>query len=339
MIEDLQLFLADIWFLLLGLVLVLYVVLDGFDLGVGILSLFAENERCRGIMMTSLGYVWDANETWLVILGGALFGAFPLAYGLILHALYLPLLAMIFGLIFRGLAFGFRENAERKLPWNLAFGFGSLMAVLAQGFMLGGLIGGIPVAGQRFTGDLGAWLTPFSALVAIGAVFGYTLLGATYLIVKTEGELQGRQYRNARLAACWMLVAAIGISIWTPLRHAYVAERWFAWPNFFYIALLPLAAFLSFLMLMRSLARRQERAPFFWSLAIFLFSFIGLAISLYPYIVPTTVTLGEAAASPKTLVFMLTGIGMLIPLMLGYNAYQYAVFRGKVREEEGYPGS
>jgi cytochrome d ubiquinol oxidase subunit II len=334
--QDLQLFLATIWFFLLGLVLVLYVVLDGFDLGVGMLSLFAKNERSRGIMMASLGHIWDANETWLVILGGALFGAFPLAYGVMLHAFYLPLLLMIFGLIFRGMAFGFRENANNKVPWNVAFGLGSLLSTLAQGLILGGFIGGIPMQGRSYAGQIWDWLTPFSVLVAAGAVFGYGLLGATYLIIKTEGEIQTLNYRYARIAASLMLLAAVGISIWTPLRHAYVAERWFAWPNFFYIALLPAGAFFCFLMLMRSLQKRRERAPFFWSLGIFLFSFIGLAVSLYPYIIPTSVTLGEAAASPKTLVFMLTGIGMLIPLMLGYNAYQYAVFRGKVREEEGY---
>ncbi|MDD5580939.1 MAG: cytochrome d ubiquinol oxidase subunit II [Methylobacter sp.] len=334
--QDLQLFLATIWFFLLGLVLVLYVVLDGFDLGVGMLSLFARNERSRGIMMASLGHIWDANETWLVILGGVLFGAFPLAYGVILQALYLPLLLMIFGLIFRGMAFGFRENADNKAPWNVAFGLGSLLSTLAQGLILGGFIGGIPMHGRSYTGQVWDWLTPFSLLVATGAVFGYALLGATYLIIKTEGDIQLRNYRYARIAASLMLIAATGISIWTPLRHAYVAARWFVWPNFFYIALLPAGAFFCFLMLMRSLQKRRERAPFFWSLGIFLFSFIGLAVSLYPYIIPTTITLTEAAASPKTLVFMLTGIGMLIPLMLGYNAYQYAVFRGKVREEEGY---
>ena len=334
--NELQFFIANIWFFLVGLILVLYVLLDGFDLGVGMLSLFAKDERSRTVMMTSLGHIWDANETWLVILGGALFGAFPLAYGIMLHAFYLPLLLMIFGLIFRGMAFGFRENAENKVTWNIAFGLGSLISTLAQGFILGGLMVGIPIAGRRFAGNAWDWLTPLSVLVAAGVMFGYALLGATYLIIKTEGDIQSLNYRYARIAGWLMMVAAAGITIFTPLRHDYVAARWFVWPDFFYISLLPAGGFVCFLMLLRSLKKRQERAPFFWSLGIFLFSFIGLAVSVYPYIIPTSITIGDAAASPKTLVFMLTGIGMLIPLMLGYNAYQYLVFRGKVREEGGY---
>jgi cytochrome d ubiquinol oxidase subunit II len=335
--EALQLFLANIWFFLVGLVIVLYVVLDGFDLGVGILSLFAGDERRRGVMMASLGYVWDANETWLVILGGALFGAFPLAYGVLLHALYVPVLLLVMGLIFRGVAFEFREIARVKLPWNLSFGLGSLLAASAQGFIMGAIINGVAVEDGRFVGGSLDWLTPFSVLVAVGVVFGYTLLGAAYLILKTTGELQRLSYRQAGRAAVLMLLAALGVSVWTPLRHAYVADRWFALPNVVYFAMLPLGAFAAFVMLLRALNRRREAAPLVWSLLIFLFSFVGLAASLYPYIVPTTITLGAAAASAKTLVFMLLGIGMLIPLMMGYNAYQYMVFRGKV-DGGGYGG-
>jgi cytochrome d ubiquinol oxidase subunit II len=317
-------------------VLVFYVVLDGFDLGVGVLSLFTRDEQRRSIMMASLGYIWDANETWLVILGGTLFGAFPPAYGIMLPALYIPILVMIFGLIFRGVAFEFRENARNKLPWNLSFGLGSLLAALAQGFALGGIIGGIRVEGQQFAGGLWDWFTPFSVLVAVGVVFGYVLLGATYLVIKTEGDLQRRSAHQAQIAAPLMLLAAAGVTVWTPILHEYVAQRWFTLPNFFYISLLPLLALGCYAMLHRSLARSYERTPFFWSLGLFLFSFIGLAVSLYPHIVPTTVTIAMAAASPKTQVFMLTGISMLIPLMLGYNAYQYVVFRGKVRVGHGY---
>jgi len=333
--NEVQLFLGNIWFFIIGLILVLYVLLDGFDLGVGILSLLAHDEERRGTMMASLGSVWDANETWLVVLGGALFGAFPLVYALALHALYIPITLMIFGLIFRGVAFEFHEHARRKTPWGVAFGAGSLIAATMQGLALGGIISGIRVVNGEFAGGIWDWLNPFALLVAAGVVSGYTLLGATYLVIKAQGELQARSYRRARLAAWSMLVVAAGVTIWTPLQYAQVAERWFSMPTMFYIGPLPLAATGAFVMLLRSLARRRERAPFVWSLVIFLFSFAGLAISLYPNLLPPAVAIADAAASAKTLVFMLTGIGMLLPVMMIYNGYQYLVFRGKV-EGSGY---
>jgi cytochrome d ubiquinol oxidase subunit II len=333
--EEVELFLGNIWFFIVGLILVLYVVLDGFDLGVGIFSLLARDEERRGTMMASLGSVWDANETWLVVLAGALFGAFPLVYAVALHALYIPITLMIFGLIFRGVAFEFHEHARSKTPWGVAFGAGSLVAATMQGFALGGIISGIRVVDGVFAGGVWDWLNPFAVLVAAGVVSGYALLGATYLVIKTQGELQGRSYRRAWFAAWLMLAAAAGVTIWTPLQYAQVAERWFSIPTFFYIAPLPLAATGAFVMLLRSLARRRERAPFVWSLVIFLCSFAGLAISLYPNLLPPEVAIADAAASAKTLVFMLTGIGMLLPVMMIYNGYQYLVFRGKV-EDSGY---
>ncbi len=328
--DSVHLFLADIWFFLLGLILVLYVVLDGFDLGVGIVSLFACDERRRGIMMASLSGVWDANETWLVLLGGALFGSYPLVYGVVLHALYVPIMLMLFALIFRGVAFEFREHARRKLPWNLAFGLGSLLAALAQGFALAGILQGIPVSQGRFAGGPWDWLTPFSVLVSVGVASGYSLLGATYLIMRTEGEIQARSYRRAAVSAVVTLVVAVIVTLWTPLVHPFVAYKWFSAPYMFYIAPLPVFASFAFLMLFRALHRRRERAPFLWSLAIFVTSFVGLAISLHPFLVPPNLTLADAASS-KTLVFMLTGVGMLLPIMIIYNSYQYLVFRGKVR--------
>lgn len=330
--DELQQFLGNIWFVLIGLMLVLYVVLDGFDLGVGILSLFASDEDHRGVMMASLGSVWDANESWLVVLGGALFGAFPLVYGIALHALYLPVMLMIFGLIFRGVAFEFRLHARRKAPWDIAFGVGSLVAAMCQGLILGMLIRGISVQNMRFSGDLWDWLDPFSILVAAGVSFGYALLGATYLIIKTTGEIQRRSYGHARNSAWVMLAAAVGVTGWTPFLHAHIAEKWFSVPGFFFIAPLPLGALLAFAMLLRSLRNGYEYAPFAYSLIVFLCSFAGLSISLFPFLLPATVTISDAAASPKTLVFMLTGIGMLLPIMLVYNGYQYFVFRDKISQ-------
>jgi cytochrome d ubiquinol oxidase subunit II len=332
--DALQLFLGNIWYFLIGLILVLYVVLDGFDLGVGIISLFACDEDRRGIMMASLGTVWDANESWLVVLGGALFGAFPLVYGVALHALYLPVMLMIFGLIFRGVAFEYHAHAWRKALWGVAFGAGSLIAALCQGLILGTVIGGLTVQDQRFVGGIWDWLHPFALLVAAGVVFGYVLLGATFLIIKTSGEIQQRCYQRARISAWAMFIVAVCVTIWTPLLHHYFAAKWFSLPGFFYIAPLPLGAILAFVLLMRSLYKRHEHAPFAYSLIVFLCSFAGLAVSLYPYLLPPTVNIANAAASPKTLVFMLTGIGMLLPIMLIYNGYQYFVFRGKVSQHD-----
>lgn len=328
--EAVHLFLSDIWFFIIGLILVLYVVLDGFDLGVGVWSLFACDEERRGTMMASLGSIWDANETWLVVLGGALFGAFPVVYAIALHALYIPITLMIFGFIFRGVAFEFHAHARHKALWGVAFGAGSVLAAAMQGLALGGIISGIRVENGVFAGGVWDWLNPFTVLVAVGVVAGYALLGATYLVIKTRDELQKRSYRRASIAAWLMLAAAVGVTVWTPLQYEQVAQKWFAVPDMFYIGLLPLGATLAFVLLIRSLRQGRERAPFFWSLMIFIFSFAGLAVSLYPYLLPPGVTLADGVSSAKTLIFMLTGIGMLLPVMIIYNGYQYLVFRGKV---------
>ncbi len=328
--DALHFFLIHVWLAFLGLFLVLYVVLDGFDLGIGILSLFARAEERRDIMMASLGSVWDANESWLVVLGGTLFGAFPLAYSVILNALYLPLITMIFALIFRAVAFEFRAHARNRSLWSLAFGLGSLAAAISQGFVLGGLIGGITVTGRQFAGGAFDWLTPFSIATAFGVVFGYVLLGAAYLILKTEGAHQDRARRQAWLGFGLMMAAAAVVSVWTPLRFPFIAQRWFAPETVHLFAIPPIVALICAAMLGRALLRHQERAPLFWSTGIFLASLIGLAASFYPYIVPRAVTAGDAAADNLTLAFMMVGIGILVPTMLIYNFYQYLVFRGKV---------
>jgi cytochrome d ubiquinol oxidase subunit II len=324
-----HLFLIDVWLCFIGLFLTFYVVLDGFDLGIGVLSLFVREEDRRGIMMASLGSVWDANETWLIVLGGALFGAFPLVYGIVLNALYLPIMMMIFAFVFRGVAFEYREQGHRRF-WDHAFGVGSLVAALCQGFALGGLIGGPTVASERFAGGSFDWLSPFSVLVAFGVVFGYVLLGATYLIVKTEGEAQQHAVRTAWIAGALMLIAAAGISLWTPIRYPFVAEKWFGSGIISAFVIPPLFAIFCSLMLARALLKRQETAPFVWSIGIFVCSLGGLAASLYPYLVPRSVTAEAAGADSLTLVIMMLGIGLLIPVMIVYNAYQYMVFRGKV---------
>ncbi|MGB7444623.1 MAG: cytochrome d ubiquinol oxidase subunit II [Coleofasciculaceae cyanobacterium] len=329
--ETLNYFLPQVWFAILALFLFLYVMLDGFDLGVGILSLTASSEERRGILMTSLSNVWDANETWLVIMGGALFGAFPLAYGTILTALYIPIFLMIFGFVFRAVAFEFREHSTRKLFWNLAFGTGSFLAALGQGFALGSVLAGIQVddAGH-FIGTTWDWLSWPSVLVALTLIQGYVLIGSTYLVWKTTGELQETHYRTARISAVTTLIGAILITITTPIFYQYARERLFEEPQIYIFALIPLLGVLLIGLLLRSLYVKKERTPFIWTILLFLLTFFGLAMIVFPYIIPTKITIYEAAAAPSSLVFMLTFIGVLIPIMLFYNIYQYVVFRGKV---------
>lgn len=329
---NLHLFLINIWLGFLGLFLTFYVVLDGFDLGIGVLSLFVPQRERRSIMIASLSSVWDANETWLVVLGGALYGAFPVAYGMVLHALYLPLITMIFALVFRGIAFEFRAHGKGRYLWDLCFGLGSLIATVCQGLTLGGLIGGSWITGLAVAGEPFGWFSGFSVAVTFGVVFGYVLLGATYLIIKTEGAQQAHARTTAWIAGALMLAAGATVSIWTPVRYGFIAHRWFGHGVLTGFALPPAFALFCAVMLARALARRREYAPFLWTVGIFLASMIGLAASLYPYVVPGRLTAGAAAADSMTLVFMMIGIGMLIPVMIAYNGYQYLVFRGKVRE-------
>lgn len=324
-------FLPQVWFGILALFLFLYVMLDGFDLGVGILSLTSSSEERRGLLMTSLSNIWDANETWLVLMGGALFGAFPLAYGTILNALYIPILLMVFGFIFRGVAFEFREQSNRKLFWNYAFGIGSLLAATGQGFALGGVLAGIPVdeTGHFIGNTLECFNLP-SILVTLTLIQGYVLIGSTYLVWKTEGELQETHYKTARIAAITTLAGAILITIATPIFYEYARTRLFQTPQVYIFAAIPILGVLLITLLLRSLNKKQERWPFVWTILLFVLTFLGLALVVFPYIIPTQITIYEAAADASALVFMLIFIGGLIPVMLFYNLYQYIVFRGKV---------
>lgn len=329
--QTLTYFLPQVWFGILALFLFLYVMLDGFDLGVGILSLTSSNEERRGILMTSLSNIWDANETWLVLMAGGLFGAFPLAYGTILNALYIPIFLMIFGFVFRGVAFEFREQANRKFFWNIAFGAGSFAAALGQGFALGAVLAGIRVdESGHFIGSTWDWLSWQSVLAALTLIQGYVLIGSTYLIWKTSGELQAHHYRTAKIAAGTTLVGALLLTISTPVFYESVRTRLFQQPQVYVFAAIPLLGVLLIALLVRSLFRQAEVAPLVWTILLFLLSFIGLGLVVFPYIIPTEITIYEAAADPSALVFMIIFIGFLIPVMLFYNIYQYIVFRGKV---------
>ncbi len=325
-----------IWAGLIAFVVLAFIILDGFDLGVGIVFLFVKGQNDRDEMMNSVAPVWDGNETWLVLGGGGLFAMFPLAYSVIMPALYAPIIAMLLGLIFRGVAFEFRWKAQRdQFLWDWAFASGSVCAAFAQGVALGALVQGIPVAGRSYLGGWWNWLTPFSLLTGVALVGGYALLGATWLIYKTEGRLQASAYRFAAIGGTTTLGLIGVVSLWTPfLNPAYMA-RWFAWPQILYSAPVPLMLAVAAYALFRGLRLHQELTPFIASLALFVLSYIGLGISFYPFIVPTSVTIWEAAAPDNSLAFLLVGASILIPIILAYTAYSYWVFRGKVNAHAG----
>jgi cytochrome bd ubiquinol oxidase subunit II len=329
--------LAFIWALLIAFAVLAYVLFDGFDLGIGILFPCFAAEKERDDAMNSVAPVWDGNETWLVLGGGGLMAAFPLAYAVVLPALYAPITAMLLGLIFRGVAFEFRfRSTRRKLLWDWAFAGGSTLAAFAQGIALGALVQGIPVSGRAYAGGWWDWLTWFSILTGLALVIGYALLGATWLIWKTSGELQQKAYSLAWSTGLATL-ALIGIvSLIMPFLDPLFRQRWFSFPNIVYAAPVPILVGLAALMLLAGLGRRRERAPFFAAVALFVLSYLGLGISFYPYILPPSLTIWDAAAPAKSLEFLLVGAVVLIPLILAYTAWSYWVFRGKVGASTGY---
>ena len=332
-----ELDLAFVWAGLIAFAVLAYVVLDGFDLGVGILFPYVHGEADRDQMMNSVAPVWDGNETWLVLGGGGLFAVFPLAYAVIMPALYAPIIAMLLALIFRGVAFEYRWRTVRgKFLWDWAFAGGSTMAAFAQGVALGALVQGIPVEGRAYAGGWWDWLTPFSLLTGVALVLGYALLGATWLIYKTEEGVQNEAYRFARVTAVATLALIGAVSLWTPFLSPVFMARWLGWPQVLYTAPVPLLVAATAILLFRGLVRRQELTPFLAAQALFVLSYVGLAISFYPFIVPVSVTIWEAAAPDESLAFLLVGAAVLIPLILLYTAYSYWVFRGKVDPAGGY---
>jgi cytochrome bd ubiquinol oxidase subunit II len=326
-----------IWAGLIAFAVLAYIVLDGFDLGIGILFPFVKGEAHRDEMMNSVAPVWDGNETWLVLGGGGLFAVFPLAYSIIMPALYAPIIVMLLGLIFRGVAFEFRWRTKRgQFLWDWAFSFGSIVATFAQGVALGALVQGIPVANRAYAGGWWDWLTPFSLLTGIALVIGYAMLGATWLIWKTEGHVQDSAYRMASITAPVTLVLIGVVSAWTPFLNTVYMNRWFGWPHLLLAGPVPLLVLLAAFVLYRGLRDRQEVAPFLAAQSLFVLCFIGLGISFYPYIVPNSVTIWAAAAPDNSLSFLLVGAVVLVPLILIYTAYSYWVFRGKVNAVGGY---
>lgn len=320
-----------IWGGIIALAIFLYVFLDGFDLGVAILFPFAPTHDCRDKMMYSIAPFWDGNETWLVLGGGGLLAAFPLAYSVIMPAFYIPITIMLLGLIFRGVAFEFRfkEHGKLKKLWDYSFHFGSIAAVFCQGLILGGFVQGIQITGRSYSGSSFDWLSPFSIMTGIALLFGYALLGATWLIMKTEGETQEWARKTALYVLMYVMLFMGIVSLWIPFLNPLLRERWFSIPNIAYLTPLPILTIVAFYKLTMSIMNGDEILPFVYSISIFILGYIGIAVSFWPWIVPYSITLYEAAAAHESLSLLLIGTALLLPFVLGYTAYSYYVFRGK----------
>lgn len=328
-----------IWAIIIAFGLMMYVIMDGFDLGIGILFPFVKKREDRDTMVNTVAPVWDGNETWLVLGGAGLMAAFPLAYAVVLSALYIPLVLMLLGLIWRGVSFEFRFKADEhhKAFWDKAFMSGSIVATFFQGAALGAFLDGFPTEGARFLGGPMDWLTPFSVFTGFGLMVAYALLGATWLIIKTEGELHDRVVVLARRTLPMLLVVIAVVSLWTPLIHSSVAERWFSLPNLFFFAPVPILVGLTSLWLFQTLRRDSPHAtPFLLALFILFLGYSGLGISIWPHIIPPAITIRDAAGPPQSLGFSLVGALLIIPVILTYTGWSYYVFRGKVKTGEGY---
>lgn len=321
----------------IALAVAMYVIMDGFDLGVGILFPFFEREEWRDQMMNTVAPFWDGNETWLVLGGTGLLVAFPLAFAVIMPAVYLPIIVMLLALVFRGVAFEFRWVAKpHHGKWDVAFAGGSIAAAFAQGLVLGGLLRGITVVDGRYAGGTFDWLTPFSLMCGIGLVVGYGLIGACWLIMKTEGDVERRARRFARPLLLGVLAFIVLVSVWTPLEFERVAARWFSWPNIVWLSPVPVVTVLLALATWWGIHGPREALAFWGAVGLFVVSFIGLAISTLPYLVPPSITLWEAAAAPASQMFLVVGAAILLPFIFGYTVFVYYTFRGKVRPGEGY---
>jgi cytochrome d ubiquinol oxidase subunit II len=331
---DLTIDLPLIWAGLIAFAVLAYVVLDGFDLGVGILFAVERRDEDRDIMVNSVAPVWDGNETWLVLGGGGLLAVFPLAYAVILPALYPAIVAMLLALVFRGVAFEFRFRAAtqrgREL-WDVAFFAGSAMAAFCQGLALGGLLQGIRVENRAYAGGWWDWLTGFTLLCGFALVVGYALLGACWLIWRTEGSLQRRCRRYAQTLGIATLALIGVVSLWTPMLNPMFMQRWFGWPGILLTSPVPLLLLALAWGFWRGLSRRHDLTPFLCALGWFVLCYAGLGISLFPLIVPPSITIWQAAGPPESLLFLLVGAAVLVPMVLAYTIYAYWVFRGKVQ--------
>lgn len=329
--------LSFIWAGIIAFAVLTYVILDGFDLGVGILFPLADGEREKATMMNSIAPIWDGNETWLVMGGGGLFAVFPLAYAVIMPALYMPIILMLLALIFRGVAFEYRWRTERgKYIWDAAFFGGSIVAAFMQGIALGALVQGIEVADRAYAGGWWDWLSAFSVLTGVAVVVGYALLGATWIILKTENALQRRMQTYAWHLGAGTLVFIGAVSILTPFQDPEYFQRWLNLPGSIFSVVMPGAVLAAASALFTGLNAGKDAQPFIAALSLFVLCFIGIGISFYPNIIPPSLSIAEAAAPDESLRFALVGTVLLVPMILAYTAYAYWVFRGKIDPEEGY---
>ena len=327
--------LALIWALIIGFGITMYVLMDGFDLGQGILFPFAPNEETRDVMMNSVAPVWDGNETWLILGGAGLLAAFPLVYSVFLPALYIGVFLMLVGLIFRGIAFEFRFKANQSKPlWNWAFALGSLVASFAQGAVVGTYIQGFNVVDGVYVGGALDWLTPFTVFTGVGLVLGYALLGSTWLIMKSEGAVQEWAYRITTPILVAVLVVFGVVSLWTPFVTPEIWDRWFSSIQFIWI--LPALTLFCAWTLFNSVRKRQDGLPFVATMGIFIFTFLGLVASKWPYVVPPNYTIWDASSAWESQLFLLLGLLFVIPIVLAYTAWTYWIFRGKVKAGVGY---
>ena len=334
---DWNLALPIIWAGIIAMAVFFYVLLDGFDLGIGILFLSRKHEHDRDLMMNTVAPVWDGNETWLVIGGAGLMGTFPLAYSVIMPALYLPIIIMLIALVFRGVCFEFRFKAEgAKHIWDYAFFTSSTVATFFQGVNLGAFIQGFPVQGHTYVGGAFHWLTPFALVVGLALLPGYALLGSTWLVMKTEGAVHDhmRKISEALLAA---VIVGMGIvSLWVVIFFPDIRARWFTLPTFFYLVPVPLLTAGAAFTLWRALRKGNDTLPFVMAMALFALGYLGLGVSRFPHIIPPDITIWDAAAAPSALSFMLVGAAVVLPVVLGYTFYVYRVFRGKLQAGHGY---
>ena len=328
---------VPLWTAILGMAVFFYVLLDGFDLGVGMLFGFAPDTASRNTIMNTIAPIWDGNETWLVFGGLGLLAAFPLAFAIIIPAVYFPIVVMLLALVFRGVAFEFRfRDSENKTFWDNAFCYGSGIATFAQGLVLGAFIQGFRVSGRQFAGTSFDFLSPFALLTGVALLFGYGLLGAGWLVLKTEGSVQDSARRQGRICLVVVILAIVIVSVWTPFMSESIATRWFGWPNVLLFAPVPVATAIVAWFTWRAFGSDAQVIPFIGAIGLFALSYLGIAISLYPMIVPHHFTLWQAASSDRTQAFVLVGTLALLPVILMYSAWSYWVFRGKVRGEIGY---
>ncbi len=326
--------LTVIWAFIIAFAVFAYVVMDGFDLGIGILFPTFNAGRERDRAMNSIAPVWDGNETWLVLGGGGLFAAFPLAYAVILPATYPLIIAMLLGLVFRGVAFEYRwRDPGHQKFWDAAFTGGSLVAALAQGMTLGALLQGIDVVDRAYAGSWWDWLTPYTLLTGLGTVAGYALLGATWLIWKLDGEEQAHARKLAIRWGAATIVLMGAVSVYNILLNAEYAARWLSAPEIYWVAPVPILTAIVALSMLRAILKERNSKPFWLGIALFFLGMSGLGVTIWPYAVPESLTIWDAAAPERSQIFMLVGVALTLPLIIGYTAWAYWVFRGKVADE------